>query len=74
MQNFQDNRPFVAMINNRPSLSIIPSVNKRILAQKWGIQGMAYFSIASILSIIGYKYLLDASSLYVVKSKKAFTF
>jgi hypothetical protein len=74
MQSFQDNSRFVTMVNNRPNLSIIPPVNKRILAQKWGVQGFILFSITSVISLIGYKYFLDVSSLYVNKTKKSFSF
>ncbi len=74
MQTFQDNSTFVTMIKNRPSISVVPSVNKRILAQRWGITGAILFGVTSSLSLIAYKYFLDVSSLYVVKTKKAFTF
>jgi len=74
MQTFQDNSPFVTMVKNRPSVSIVPPVNKRIIAQRWGAQAFIVFSLASALSIISYKYFLDASSLHVVKTKKAFSF
>lgn len=74
MQSFQDNSVFVTMIKNRPNLSIVPPINKRILAQKWGITTAIMLGLTSYLSIVAYKYFLDFSSLYVVKTKKAFTF
>jgi hypothetical protein len=74
MQTFQDNSIFANMIKNRPSLSIVPPVNKRILAQKWGITAVIMVGITSYLSIVATKFFLDFSSLYVVKTKKAFTF
>lgn len=74
MQSFQDNSRYVAMIKNRPSLTLIPAANKRILAQRYGVQGFILLSLASAASIIGYKYFLDVSSLYVVKTKKSFSF
>jgi len=36
MTNIPDNSKFEAMVKNRPSLSIIPSVNKRIISQYIG--------------------------------------
>ena len=74
MQSFQDNSRFVTMINNRPNVSIVPPVNKRILAQKVGLTGFMLFGTFTVMSLISYKYFLDISSLYLVKTKKAFTF
>lgn len=74
MQSFQDNSVFVTMIKNRPNVSIVPPANKRIIAQKWGITAAIMLGFTSYLSIVAYKYFLDFSSLYVVKTKKAFTF
>ncbi len=74
MQSFQDNSKYVTMVNNRPSVSIVPQANKRIMAQRWGSQAFILFSLVSSLSLIGYKYFLDTSSLYVNKTKKAFSF
>lgn len=74
MQSFQDNSLFVTMIKNRPSATLVPSVNKRILAQKWGVQGLILAGITSYVCIVGYKYFTDVSSLYLVKTKKSFSF
>ena len=74
MQNFQDNSRFITMIKNRPALSMIPPINKRIIAQRIGISGFILFGITSLLTLISYEYFVDASSLYLVKTKKAFSF
>lgn len=74
MQTFQDNSVFATMIKNRPSVSVVPPINKRILAQKWGITAVIMVGVTSYLSIVATKFFLDFSSLYVVKTKKAFTF
>jgi len=74
MQSFQDNSRFVTMIKNRPSVSLVPSINKRILAQRWGIQGLILAGITSYACIVGYKYSTDLLSLYLVKTKKSFSF
>lgn len=74
MQSFQDNKPFMSMIKNRPSLSIIPPINKRIVAQKWAVSGAILLGLTTYFYIVGSKFFLDASSLYVTKTKKAFTF
>jgi hypothetical protein len=74
MQSFQDNSKYVTMIKNRPSISLIPEANKRIMAQRLGSQCLIGFTLVSTLSLIGYKYFLETSSLYVNKTKKAFSF
>ena len=74
MQNFQDNSKFINMIKNRPELTAIPAANKRILAQKVGITGFIMFGLVSLSSLLAYKYFVDASSLHLVKTRKAFTF
>lgn len=74
MQSFQDSAPFMYMIKNKPSLSLIPAVNKRILAQRWGITGAIFIGYTSIFSLVVYKYFLDVASLELVKTKKSFSF
>lgn len=74
MQSFQDSTPFINMIKNRPTLSLVPSINKRILAQRWGVTGAIFIGYTAIFSFIAYKYFLDIASLELVKTKKQFTF
>lgn len=74
MQSFQDSAPFIKMIKNRPSISIVPSINKRILAQRYGITGAIFIGWTAVFSFIAYKYFLDVASLELVKTKKQFSF
>jgi hypothetical protein len=62
------------MINNRPSLSLLPKTNKRILGQSVAMKGMIYGSILSFFSIILFKYFQDTQSLNLIKTRKQFSF
>jgi hypothetical protein len=72
--NFQDNRVFAAMVKNRPTIAQVPAINKRILAQKIGTNAFFFLGLTTIGTLILYKYFMDASSLYVVKTRKSFSF
>jgi hypothetical protein len=74
MQNFQDNTKYVEMIRTRPALNLIPTANKRILGQRVGITGAILFGLTSTISLLLYKYYLDGSSLYLIKTEKKFNF
>lgn len=74
MDKFQDNSKYFNMINNKPSLSLIPQANKRLLAQGLGIRVAILSGIGSFASIVLYKYFIDNSSLYLTKTKKEFSF
>ena len=67
MQTFQDNSKLVAMIKNRPSLSVIPPINKRIMASRLGFVTIGYVGFASIASLVAYKFGVDQLSLYLTK-------
>ena len=74
MHRFPDNSKYTAMVLNRPSLNLIPESNKRILAQGLGIRTMILGGIASLSYIVLYKYFVENSSLYLIKTKKKFNF
>ena len=74
MEKFQDNSKYFNMIKNKPSLSLIPEANKRLLAQGLGIRVAILSGIGFFGSTVLYKYFIDNTSLYLTKTKKEFSF
>jgi hypothetical protein len=72
--NIPDNSKFEKMVNNRPPLSILPQVNKRIVAQY--LARNVYLKVAFFLtgSIFLYKFYVNANSAPFVKTRKSFSF
>lgn len=72
--NIQDNSKFEQMVKNRPSASVLPSINKRLLAQYLGRSSFSVASFALIGGIFLYKFALNANSGPFLKSRKSFNF
>ena len=74
LMNVQDNTIFENMVKNRPAASVIPSVNKRLLAQRFARTGFAVTVVGLTASIFLYKFWLNANSGPFLKTKKAYKF
>lgn len=72
--NIPDNSKFESMVRNRPSSSLIPSVNKRLVAQYLGRTTFATVSFGLLGIIFLYKFSLNANSAPFLKDRKDFTF
>ena len=72
--NIPDNSKFEKMVKNRPPLSILPTVNKRIVSQY--LARNIYFQTAFALTgaIFIYKFFVNANSAPFVKSRLSFAF
>jgi hypothetical protein len=72
--NIPDNTKFENMVRNRPPLSILPAINKRILSQSLArsIFAVSAFGIASTIFV--YKLFINANSAPFLKTRKAFSF
>jgi hypothetical protein len=70
MVQFTDNSKFQKMIFNKPSLSLIPGVNKRIIAQSIGFNYFAVISIFSIGVLLFSKYALNLNPSSCLKERK----
>lgn len=72
--NIQDNSKFEKMVRNRPPASILPSANKRLVAQYLGRSVFAATAFAALGSVLLYKFWLNAHSAPFLKSKPEFKF
>lgn len=72
--NIPDNSKFEKMVRNRPPLSILPTVNKRIVSQF--LARNIYFQTAFLLtgSIFLYKFYVNANSAPFVDTRTSFSF
>lgn len=72
--NIPDNSKYEQMIRNRPAVSQLPAINKRLVSQYFG----RTFFYASSFFLIGtlflYKFCLNANASPFLKTKKTFTF
>lgn len=62
------------MIKNRPSLALVPQINKVVLGRRFALNIFAFTSFATISSLIIYKWFSNEMSLSLLKTKKSFTF
>jgi hypothetical protein len=69
-----DNSQFEAMIKNRPPLGILPSINKRIMAQYHARNFYLNTAVALIGGLFLYKFWINANSTPFLKSRKSFSF
>lgn len=67
-----DNSRYLAMIKNRPPISVIPSANKRILTQRVGSNWLAMSLFGGILGIFAYRYLQETFSAELYNTRKQF--
>jgi hypothetical protein len=72
--NIQDNSKFEQMVRNRPAASILPPVNRRLIAQRLGRTVFASTSLTLLLSVLMYKFWLNAHSAPFLKTRRSFTF
>ena len=72
--NIPDNSKFEQMVKNRPSASILPSINKRLLSQFLGRSSFATASFVLFGGIFIYKFMLNANSGPFLKSRQSFNF
>lgn len=70
--NIPDNAKFERMVQNRPSASILPSVNRRLIAQYQGRTIFAVGTLGLLGTILLYKFFLNANSRPFLKSRKTF--
>jgi len=70
MENFTDNSRYLTMIKNRPSLGLIPLPNKRLLGQRYATQIFMFTTVASLMSILYYKFIVNGTSLSLLKTRK----
>jgi len=72
--NIPDNSKFETMVKNRPSLDILPSINKRILGQYHARNLYLNTTVALISGLFLYKFWINTNSTPFVKSRKSFSF
>jgi len=70
--NIPDNSKFERMVSNRPPVSILPTVNKRLISQFTARSLFAAGVLAAFGGIFLYKFFLNANSRPFLKSRKAF--
>lgn len=72
--NIPDNSKFEKMVRNRPPLSILPTINKRVVSQY--LARNLFFQTAFFLTgaIFLYKFYVNANSAPFIKSRKSFSF
>ena len=69
-----DNSKFERMISNRPPLSILPSVNKRIVSQYIARSFFAKGALLLLGPIFIYKFYVNLNSAPFLKTRKTFNF
>jgi hypothetical protein len=62
------------MVKNRPPASILPPVNKRLIAQYIGRNVFALGALGFGSLIFLYKFYINANSLPFLKSRKSYSF
>lgn len=72
--NIPDNSKFEKMVKNRPALSLLPPVNKRLVAQFMSRSFYMTAAFVSIVSILGYKFVLNSNSIPFLRTRKNFRF
>jgi hypothetical protein len=70
MEKFQDNSKYVNMIKNRPSLGLVPLPNKALLGGRYAISFVIVGTLASLGSILLYKWSINELSLPLLKTRK----
>lgn len=71
---FTDETKYLNMIKNRPSLSVIPQPNRRIISQRWGTNIFANVIFASVLAGIAINLARDMFSYKLYPTRKRFEF
>ena len=69
-----DNSRFLAMVKNRPSISLIPAANTRILSQKVGTNILFAGLILGFFGIFGYRRTQELFSPQIFNTRKAYSF
>lgn len=72
--NIPDNSKFEQMVRNRPPLSILPTVNKRVISQYLARNLYMGGAFALTCSIFLYKFWINTNSSPVLKTRKNFRF
>jgi hypothetical protein len=72
--NIPDNTKFENMVKNRPPVSILPAINKRLISQRILRMGFTFSAVALLGSIYLYKFWLNANSSPFIKTRKTFRF
>lgn len=72
--NIPDNSKFERMVKNRPPLSVLPQVNKRILSQYFARGIFTQGALVLFFSVFMYKFYLNLNSAPFLKTKKTFSF
>lgn len=72
--NIPDHTKFENMMKNRPPVSILPDINKRLISQRIVRMGFTVSAVALLGSIFVYKFWLNANSGLFLKTRKAFRF
>ena len=70
--NIPDNAKFERMVQNRPPVSILPAVNRRLLAQYKARTIFAVGAFSLLGLILMHKFFLNANSRPFLKSRKTF--
>ena len=69
-----DNSRYLAMIKNRPSLSILPAANTQVLAQRAGTIGISLIFFEGIMSLFLYRQMQELYGPQLYNTRKAFAF
>ena len=72
--NITDNSKFEQMIKNRPSSSLLPAVNKRLVSQYLARSTFAGGCFLVLTGVFVYKFALNANSGPFLKSRRSFSF
>lgn len=71
---FTDETRYLNMIRNRPSVSVVPRPNQRIIAQRTGTNLIAFLGLASILGGIIFNQTREMFSYNLYPTRKRFIF
>ena len=69
-----DNTRYIAMIKNRPSISILPASNTRILAQRTGTNFLFGVLILGFVGTFAYRQTQELFSPQIFNTRKSYGF
>jgi hypothetical protein len=72
--NILDNSKFEQLVKNRPPVSILPAINKRLVGQRLARTAYSVTIFGLMGSILLYKFWLNANSAPFLKSRKSYSF